>query len=777
MKLTRIYAVMLILTAWLSALVAPAVAATPQQVADAVKKAKDYLLSKQVNGTWEGSEKDPREDQKGGLTAIATYALLASGQSYQDPRMKSAIDWLMKAPITGTYALAMKCQVALFIPQTSEIKEVVKNDFKILFDGMRKQGPTRGFYHYSPKGSGMDHSCSQYGVLGAWACERAGLEVPGQYWKTIDSVWRESQDKSGGWSYDLKASDKRPVTASMTAAGIATLFIAQDYVHAEAGLRCTGNIKDKELELGLDWMVANFSKVGSDPYTLYGIERIGVASGYKYFGTINWYENCANTLVRGQKANGSWESHGSIPGTAFGLLFLVRGGAPVVMNKLIYDQPDPTKPTQRAEASWNQRPRDAANVVRWISKQVERDLNFQVVNLQVNVDELHDAPILFIAGSEALALTPEQEAKLKQFVEQGGLILGHADCGSDKFTRSFTKLGTKLFPAYEFRELPQEHPIYTNEQFMRAKWKNRFSLLSLSNGVREMMMIMPTADPGKAWQLNDDKGREEFFQAAANLFLYAVDKQNLRAKGETYLVKLDPRIKLDRSIKVARLEYNGNWDPEPGGWRRLANVMGNDNKIKLEVEVVKLGTGKLAGYKIAHLTGTNKLSLPAAAADELKAWVNNGGKLVIDAAGGSGEFVQSLDEEMTRLFPDTASELKQTLDLASPIYGSGDKRLSDVDYRAFARRAIGNIRKPMLRGMKLKDQLAVLISREDLSGGLVGQPVDGILGYDPSSASQVMATLLTNLAFPGTDSTKPADAGTSKPADAAGDSSKDAAKK
>jgi hypothetical protein len=38
----------------------------------------------------------------------------------------------------------------------------------------------------------------------------------------------------------------------------------------------------------------------------------------------------------------------------------------------------------------------------------------------------------------------------------------------------------------------------------------------------------------------------------------------------------------------------------------------------------------------------------------------------------------------------------------------------------------------------------VYFSREDLSAGLVGEPVDGIVGYDPNTATHLMAAMLMN---------------------------------
>ena len=418
---------------------------------------------------------------------------------------------------------------------------------------------------------------------------------------------------------------------------------------------------------------------------------------------------------------------------SFAILFLVRGRAPVMMNKLEYivdtagDKPKP--PT------WNQRPRDVANIARWTGRQIEKDLNWQIVNLDVNVDEFHDAPILYISGKDSLQFTKEQEAKLKEFVEGGGMILGNADCASKSFAESFRKLGTKLF-GWEFRELPEDHPIYTSEQYKRATWKTKPSLLGLSNGARELMLLFPTADPAKGWQTQAFLGpdREPLSQLSTNLFLYAVDKQNLRYKGETFLVKVKEKTSPAKTIKIARLQYSGNWDPEPGGWRRLNALMQNERKTAIDVQAVKLGEKKLAGYKIAHLTGAGRFTLNTLAREEIKKFVEAGGTLIIDAAGGNGEFATAAESELVAIFPGSKNTLK-LLPISHPLYSTGNK-IEEVEYRPFARKSLGNIHTPRLQGMEINNRLAVIFSREDLSVGLVGQPIDGIVGYVPQRVQQ-----------------------------------------
>jgi hypothetical protein len=53
------------------------------------------------------------------------------------------------------------------------------------------------------------------------------------------------------------------------------------------------------------------------------------------------------------------------------------------------------------------------------------------------------------------------------------------------------------------------------------------------------------------------------------------------------------------------------------------------------------------------------------------------------------------------------------------------------------------LKTPRLRGIEVNGRLAVIFSPEDLSVGLVGGAVDGIYGYEPESAVNLMRCVLT----------------------------------
>ncbi|HEX8913201.1 MAG TPA: DUF4159 domain-containing protein, partial [Humisphaera sp.] len=462
-------------------------------------------------------------------------------------------------------------------------------------------------------------------------------------------------------------------------------------------------------------------------------------------GTTDWYKVGADQLVKKQNKNGSWGNAGDeghnprgVPDTVFSILFLTRGRAPVVMNKLEYEisGADPKK-NPAANDPWNQRPRDVANFTNWAAKKSEQFLNWQVVNLKVPSAELHDAPILYLSGSLPLKFTEEEESKLRQFVEDGGIILGNADCGREAFSKSFIDLGNKLFPKYEFRDIPKTHVLF-EQVYKPNRWKSVPKLLGKSNEARELMILIPDSDLGRTWQTRAEGTRAEAFELMFNVFMYAIDKAGLRSRGDSYVVLPDAKKKPTHNVTVARVMAGDNADPEPGGWRRLAAVLHNTAGLGVATEQVKLGDGSLdpKKHKLAHWTGTTKLALSDAARSDLKKYVEGGGTLLVDAAGGSGQFADAVEAELAKTFGGNAKELGVVLPPDHPLYAAG--KVEKVGYRPYAQARIsGKLSAPHLRAILVEGRPAVIYSREDLTVGLVGQNVDGIIGYTPESATEV----------------------------------------
>ena len=549
-----------------------------------------------------------------------------------------------------------------------------------------------------------------------------------------------------------------PTSMSITTAGVASLYVTLDALHANDGVRCNGNVTNAKIDQGLAFLSEGLPFLldqkplpndavsrqrinrGTRYYTLYGIERIGVASGLKYLGDVDWYEAGADWIVGKQNANGTWgEGNGTLQETAFALLFLSRGREPVFMNKLAYRRPGGAGP-----GDWNQRPRDLANLAAFIGDSTERRLNWQSLYLRPGREGLRDlaeAPVLYLAGDEAITFTDEELRTLRDYVYSGGLILGNADCGKDAFERGFRKLGTDLFPGRDFRVLEDAHAIYTQGQFPMDDVRRKTRLVGLGNGAREFMLLVPGDDLARDWQL-DNQRDDAAFKLGANIYLYATDKQPQPEKGRSKLVFAD-ETPAKRTARVARVKYDGGWDPEPGGWTRLAAVLHNRDGVDLEVVPTDLKTGDLSGFQVAHLTGTAAVDLPEASAQKLRKFVDGGGLLVVDAAGGDSAFLQSVEAMLRRLFPQGAAALSDVLPPSSPVYAAGPSPVKTVDYRLAAKATLGDASEPRLRAIPGKSgRPGVILSNEDLSVGLNGSPVAGVVGYVPEDATRLMESIL-----------------------------------
>jgi hypothetical protein len=85
--------------------------------------------------------------------------------------------------------------------------------------------------------------------------------------------------------------------------------------------------KDAVATAGCNWLGKHFA-VNANLYYMYALERAGMLYGTEKFGDHDWYLEGAKSIVRSQKADGSWgantdEEKNTIQ-TCFAILFLKK---------------------------------------------------------------------------------------------------------------------------------------------------------------------------------------------------------------------------------------------------------------------------------------------------------------------------------------------------------------------------------------------------------------------------------------------------------------------
>jgi len=62
-------------------------------------------------------------------------------------------------------------------------------------------------------------------------------------------------------------------------------------------------------------------------------------------------------------------------------------------------------------------------------------------------------------------------------------------------------------------------------------------------------------------------------------------------------------------VRIARIKYAGNWNPEPYSWQRFSRYLKQQTGWNLEIAASEAGELKMENSPIAHLTGTGELKL------------------------------------------------------------------------------------------------------------------------------------------------------------------------
>lgn len=337
------------------------------------------------------------KDQKGrgsndcpvGTTALALMALLHSGVKPEDPVILKGFESIRTGYKNSTYEAALVIQAieTKYLPMEKiedvknyneeETKKALKEkitaaDRATIEDAanwlIAKMGRSGSWGYPDFNDLGLDHSNTQYAVLGLKSAARCGVKIDAEVWKKVVRHFLENQITTGDphvelklvmeddaesgtaaiggidvsprpWGYGVIA--LKPMEtgyASMTCAGLTSIIVCESELFAQGKLdkTMTSDLLKSKRE-GLAFLQQHFSPRASLPgsgfwscfyhYYLYAVERVGVMYGIKRIGGHDWYLEGARVLLDTQEKDGRWvgEEYFEISDTAFALLFLKRG--------------------------------------------------------------------------------------------------------------------------------------------------------------------------------------------------------------------------------------------------------------------------------------------------------------------------------------------------------------------------------------------------------------------------------------------------------------------
>ena len=647
---------------------------TDDDVTRAIAKGREYLLSlRNPDGSF---TQEPA--WRNCYTSLILMTLAYMGEHPNRDHMRQGMNYLINLVPERDfnrregYALPIRIMALAYLyrnltdEQKARARQVIKSDLNRIIRGQCGVGGWR--YQYNR--SDYDYSASQWDVLAFYEAGRLGIEFPRETLLAARAFYFRGQKADGGWSYQFGGQSY----GSMTAAGMASLQIISDLVEPASGCPCkdgrsraANSETQRRIDAALDWLAQNFSATHNPGwphrtnfdqvyYWLYSMERVGIAAGHKHFGGHNWYKEGAAFLVSRQLPDGSWRENdpavrtrvqhwggGGVPDTCFAILFLYKGRAPIVLNKL------------RFPGVWNPHRRDAANLTRYIEWAKEQPFQWQIVDLKAPLEELHDAPILYISAESVPRWTDAEKEKLRAFTDTGGTILLEASCGNPAVRQWVTTFAAEVWPEWPLKPLGGDHPVFTDPYPL----SKRPELMGIRDGLRTILYYAMD-DVSCPWHTRAFTSREYLFRWGINLFSCATDRAPLRAKlagrepppADRYTERPQPGPR--RRLRIARLKTSGDWHvgANYGALGQLGRHLRDTLGLTLEVtEPARVPfteggveAAALKDFDVAYLTGTGSFALADDQRQALASWLADGGFLWAEAGGGSEAFDKALRE-------------------------------------------------------------------------------------------------------------------------------------
>lgn len=402
---------------------------------------------------------------------------------------------------------------------------------------------------------------------------------------------------------------------------------------------------------------------------------------------------------------------------------------------------------------WMTDPGDIKNLLAWTNQQLHiryRSVDTDLASFSFDPTEL---PILYFTGHDAFTVSDETVAKLRQFCNDGGTILGDACCGSADFDKAFRGLCAKVFPAKSLTTLATDHPLYSSFYPITAavrtnndvKEVTATPLEGISVGCRTAVIYGAGYDLSCGWDGHTHPGGKRYAtetarQIGANIITYCLATYELGrflATEKVYHQKGEPTRD---QLVIAQVVHGGDWDTQPSSVASLLKYLAENTTVSVQFkkETADLRTLDAFTHPILYITGHDDFKWTDDEVSNLRRYLGAGGVLIGNACCGRKTFDTAFRREIARVLPD---QKLARVPLDHPIY-KNIFQISKVEYTSLALHEHPGLNVPTLEGITVDNQLRVIYSPMDMVNGWSGAPNPYDRGYSPDDSLRLGINIL-----------------------------------
>jgi len=411
-----------------------------------------------------------------------------------------------------------------------------------------------------------------------------------------------------------------------------------------------------------------------------------------------------------------------------------------------------TKIRTRHALDWCATPNDVNNLLTKMKSGIGIDYAMEVKTLAEVDPDPEKNPILFRSGHYRFSFTPEERAKLRHYMLDGGTVIFDTGLGSTPFYESARKEIALILPEAPVQRLSTDHPIFHayydldrvryHQGVGKAGYRSDEPWFDGVTVECRTVAVISRWGIAVGWEENEDDNYQAYesqdaLKLGINLFAYAT-AQRAWAKQTAKRMRFTD-VEADRStdrVSFGQIVYGGEWKTRHVGLSVLLHTFNEKTQVpvKYAVREAQLSDPKLFDLPLLYLTGHETFVLGEEEIARLRKYLLNGGMLFAEACCGRKGFDASFRDLMKKVFPDSPL---RPIPPEHALFTMPNK-IGDVGLTAaLAAQLKSTTARPTLQGIEAGGHYVVVYSPYGLAGGWEMSQSPYALGYDEAGSVQI----------------------------------------
>ena len=415
-----------------------------------------------------------------------------------------------------------------------------------------------------------------------------------------------------------------------------------------------------------------------------------------------------------------------------------------------------TKLRTRHVLDWCATPNDVNNLLKRMKSLADADYAMEVKSLAEVDPDPEKNPILYRSGHYHFSFTPQERAKLRQFMLDGGMVIFNTGLGSQPFYDSARKELETIFPEIPLQRLSSDHPVFhACHDLDRVKYRPGVYKAGYRgdepwfDGITldcRTLAVISRWGMAVGWeeQENDDYqayASEDAQKLGVNLFSYASAQRAWAKQAASQMRFVDETPPSFDQMFLAQVVYDGEWKTRHAATSMLLHTFNlkTEMPVKFGMKELRLTDEGIFDSPALYLTGHEHFALSPAEIAQLRQYILSGGFLVAEACCGRKGFDLAFRETMAKALPEhPLTVVPET----SAVFSLPNAVEHVAVTPALAAQLKRTVVRPALQGIDLGGRYAVLYSPYGMAGGWELCQSPYAHGYDSAGALRLGQNIL-----------------------------------